>query len=122
MWGGRLPTWKEFKEASAQGNVRINKTVAAEAVFFQGVPKSMMIVFGIVTMWAAFLIVPVTAGLYFFGLLGGWWIFASFIAAWLLIKISRYGHCVAIKMGAERNEELYKLLVENGAFLFEPHK
>ena len=32
LWGSRLPSWEELKEASREGRVRVNKTVAAQAI------------------------------------------------------------------------------------------
>ena len=122
LWGGRLPNWEEFKEASREGRVRVNKTIAAQAIHWKGMPTAMMFLYGIVTMWTAFLLVPVMIGLYFFGLVGGWWILGGLVGAWFLIKVSRNGHCEGIKMGAERNEGLYEALVGNGAFLFAPRQ
>lgn len=71
LWGGRLPTWEEFKEASQGGRVRVNKTVAAQAIHWKGMPTAMMVLYGIVTMWTAFVLVPVMIGFYFFDVVGG---------------------------------------------------
>jgi len=120
MWGGRLPTWQEFKSASQDGRVRVNKTIASEAIHWAGMPTSMMVLYGIVTLWVAFLLVPIVIGLYFFDVVDGWWILGSVSVAWFLIRVSRDGQCEGIKTGAERNEALYAALVKNGAFLFEP--
>jgi len=122
LWGGRLPTWDEFKIANREGRVRVNKTVAAQAIHWKGVPTAMMVLYGIVTMWTAFLLVPVMVGFYFFDIVSGWWILGAVVAAWFLIRVSRDGHCEGIKMGAERDEGLYTALVGNGAFLFAPHQ
>lgn len=121
LWGGRLPTWDEFKSASREGRVQVNKTVAADAIHWKGVPKSMMVLYGIVTMWTAFLAVPVMIGLYILDVVDGWWVLGAVFGAWFLIKVSRNGHCEGITMGAEQNEELYTELVSNGAFLFTPN-
>ncbi|GER02316.1 hypothetical protein JCM17845_29390 [Iodidimonas gelatinilytica] len=120
LWDGRLPTWDEFKEASHEGRVRVNKTVAAQAIHWKGIPTVMVVLYGIITIWAAFLLTPVMIGLYFFDVVGGWWILGGVFGAWLLLQVSRDGQCEGIKMGAERNEALYSTLVANGAFLFPP--
>ncbi|MGB6822697.1 MAG: hypothetical protein WBE21_11505, partial [Candidatus Acidiferrales bacterium] len=39
MWGGRMPTWEEFKSAHRQGSVRTNKRLALRAVWNPGVSK-----------------------------------------------------------------------------------
>lgn len=85
-------------------------------------PTGMMVLFGILTMWTAFLLVPVMIGLFFLDFVPGWSILGALVVAWLLIRISRMGHCKGIQLGAERHERLYQVLVENGAFLFSPPK
>jgi len=86
-----LPTWDEFKIASREGRVQVNKTVAAQTIHWKGGPAVMMVLYGIATMWTAFLLMPVMIGLYFFGVISGWWILGAVVGAWLLIKVSRSG-------------------------------
>jgi hypothetical protein len=122
VWGGRLPNWEEYKKAYRDGRVRGNKTVAAQAIYLEGIPKPYLIIYGIITLWLGFLMFPITAIAWFFLDFSAWWILGSFFAAWLLVKISREGHCEGMKHGAEINEELYEALVNNGAFLFLPDR
>lgn len=122
MWGGNLPTWEDFKNASKNGRVRSNKTVAAEAIHMEGIPKAYLIIYGVITLWFGFLIFPATLILWFFMGFSAWWILGSFFAAWFLVKVSRAGHCEAMKYAAERDEKFYEILVNNGAFLFGPNQ
>lgn len=55
-WGGRLPTWEEFKLASKSGRVTVDKTVALQAINLQGMPRGPAVFYGVVTMWVAFLL------------------------------------------------------------------
>jgi len=119
-WGGNLPTWEEYKKAYKNGRVRANKTVAAQAIHFVGIPKIYTILYGIVTIWLGFLIFPLTLIVWFFMKFNWLWILGSLIAAWFFIKISREGHCEGMKLGAYRDEKLFDALVCNGAFLFGP--
>src|SRR5260221_3004853 len=103
MWGARMPTWEEFKQASKDGRVRVNKSVANNAIFARGVPKVHTIMFGVITLWAAFLVPPVALVLYFFFGINGWWVPGSLLLAWYLMKVSRDGQCDGIRYGAEQN-------------------
>ena len=122
IWGGTLPTWKDFKKASKNGRVRANKTVAAQAIHMKGIPKAYFIIYGVITLWLGFLIFPATLIAWFFMDFSAWWILGSSFAAWFLVKVSREGHCEGMKHGAERNEKFYEILVNNGAFLFGPYQ
>jgi len=119
-WGGRLPTWEEFKAAKKAGHVKVNKTVAAEAITWRSVPVSFRYFYGVALPWISFLLVPAT--LVAWPILGfsGWLVLGSFVGAWFLLKVSREGHCDGISIGAEEDEAFYDLLVRNGAFLFYP--
>ncbi len=119
-WGGKFPTWEEFKTASRDGQVRVNKTVAAQAIHSKSVPASFRIFYGIILLWLGFLVVPIMAVVWFFTDLSAWWIAGGAILAWFLVKVSRDGHCEGIKAGAENDEQFYNVLIENGAFLFDP--
>ena len=121
MWGGNLPTWEDFKKASKNSRVKVNKTVAAEAIHMKDIPKAYFIIYGIITLWLGFIIFPVTLVLWFFMDFSALWILGSLFAAWFLVRVSREGHCEAMKYGAERNEKFYEILVNNGAFLFGPY-
>lgn len=120
MWGGRMPSWEEFKEASKGGRVRVNKSVANVAIHWRGIPKTHMILFGIITLWTMFLAIPVALALHFIIGISAWWIAGSAVLAWYLYKVSRDGQCDGIRYGAESDKELYQVLVQNGAFLFGP--
>ena len=120
MWGGNLPSWEDYKKAAKNGRVRANKTVAAEAINMQGIPKGYVIIYGLITLWLGFLIFPLTVIVWFLMSFSAWWILGSVFAAWFLVKLSRYGHCQGMIHAAEIHEPLYELLVRNGAFLFSP--
>lgn len=119
-WGDRFPSWREFKAASREGRIQVNRTVAAEAISWVQVPTPYRIFYGFVTMWIAFLALPITLVLWLSLDLSAWWIAGSLIGGWFLLKVSREGHCEGIKVGAERDEAFYQTLVENGAFWFLP--
>ena len=122
MWGGNLPTWEDFKQALKNGRVRANKTVAVQAIQMKGIPKAYFIMYGIITLWLGFLIFPATLIAWFFMKFSAWFILGSAFAAWFLVKVSREGHCEAMKHGAERNEKFYEILINSGAFLFGPNQ
>jgi hypothetical protein len=121
LWGHRMPTWEEFKLASKDGRIFANKTLAMRAVWFRGVPRVYGLLFGFLTITAAYLAIPVLIALHFIIHLSAWWIASGIPIWWLLVKISEVGTCTGIIMGARENEALYALLVENGGFLFGPH-
>jgi len=121
-WGGQLPTWEEFKQAKADGRVRVNKSVATKTLFWKGVPKTFQLLFGIVVPYAAFLVIPVSVGLYYFSNISAWWIVGSVFVAWYLFATARKGQCDGVSWGAERNAELYDALVRRGAFDILPPK
>jgi CheY-like chemotaxis protein len=120
MWGDRLPTWEEFRQAKRAGRLRTDKSVAMHAIHWRGVPKGWMVIYGILTAWAACLVVPITVALYFIRDVSAWWIFGSAFTAWFLFKITQEGSCEAIKDAGTRNQSMYEALVNSGAFLFEP--
>jgi len=120
LWGGDLPSWEAYKKALKNGQVRANKTLAAQAINMKGIPKAYFIVYGIITLWLGFLLFPITAFVWFFMDFSAWWILVSLLVGWFLVKVSREGHCQGMMVGAENNKELYEILVNNGAFLFSP--
>ena len=120
MWGGRWPTWDEFREATAGGRVRVNKTIAAEAIYSKSVPIIFRVFYGAILLWLGFLSLPITVAIWFFADVSAWWIAGGAIVGWFLVKVSREGHCEGIKLGAEKDEQFYQMLAESGAFLFEP--
>jgi CheY-like chemotaxis protein len=120
MWGDRLPTWEEFRQAKEVGRLRTDKSVALHAIHWRGVPKAWMVIYGILTPWAACLVVPITVGMYFIRNVSAWWIFASVFTAWFLFRITQEGACEAIKDAATQDHKMYEALVDSGAFLFGP--
>jgi hypothetical protein len=119
-WGGRYPTWSEFKQCSREGQVRVDKTVAAEAIYLDPVPPSFRILYGYVTLWAGFLAVPVSLTLWLMSDLSAWFILVGVILGWYLVRVARDGHCEGITTAAENDETFYQRLVESGAFILEP--
>ena len=119
-WGGSLPSWEEFKLAVNGGRVKANKTIAAKAIQTQNVPKLSFFLYGVVTLWSGFLIVPGTIAAWFFMDFKWWWIIVAFLAAKFLIAVSREGHCHGMIIGATRNPDFYDVLIRNGAFCFDP--
>lgn len=120
LWGNRIPTWEDFKVASNDGRIFANRTLAMRAVWFRGVPRLYGLLFGFLTIAAAYLVIPVLIVLHFLLHLSAWWILSGIPAWWLLVKISEIGTCTGIIVGARRSEALYALLIENGGFLFGP--
>ena len=121
MWGERWPRWEEFLQASVEGRVQVNKTIAAQAVHSTLVPASFRIFYGVILLWVGFLSVPIATAIWFFSEgISAWWIAIGGAVGWFLIKVSREGQCEGIKAGAENNKEFYQTLVVAGAFLFRP--
>ena len=120
VWGGRLPTWEEYKRAKRDGRVRANKTVAAQVMDAEPIPKAFFILYSVISLWVGFLIFPATLVAWFFLRFNALWILGAVLAAWLLVKVSREGHCEGMKAGAVRDEDFYEFLVRSGAFLFGP--
>jgi hypothetical protein len=49
LWGDRLPTWQEFKQAEDAGRVKTDKTIAQRALCsLPGIPKGWYILYGII--------------------------------------------------------------------------
>jgi hypothetical protein len=119
-WGGRVPTWEEFRAARKEGRVRTHKGLALDAVWWRGMPRMGQALFGLVTPCATFLVLPAAIGAHFFLGTSGWWILGSAVAAWCFYKESQIGACRTIETAAESNPGLYDLLVNNGAFLIRP--
>ncbi len=125
LWGGRFPTWEEFKEANKDGRVRVNKDLANKLAFSVG-PKThrnrmrFVAIMLATALWAAFLAPPVAIAVYFIDGISGWWILGSFGLAWCLIKVVRRRQCEVLRYGSEADEQFYLALINHGAFLFEP--
>lgn len=119
-WGERFPTWEEFKAASKAGRVATNRTVAAEAIWMDGMPKGPAWFYGAVTIWTGMLLIPVSIIAWLFFGWSAWWILGGFVGCAFLVSVSREGHCTVMKAGCERRQDLYELLVKKGAFDFSP--
>jgi hypothetical protein len=120
LWGGRLPSWDEFKKASKTHRVRTDKGIASKGIFLRGVPKGHQILFGIITAAGVFLIPIISIITYFLGYVSVWVPLCSFLVGWYLYKVTLDGACDGIRYGAEKSEPLYQYLVSKGAFLFGP--
>jgi len=120
VWGGRLPTWDEFRTASKADSVRANKDIGIEAIGLKGIPRSFWLLFGVVTPCGVFAVPIGCIILAIFGVVGWWTLIPGLSASWFLYKVSLEGAANAIRYGAEENEALYNDLVSRGAFLFSP--
>ena len=124
LWGGRFPTWEEFKKANNHGRVRVNKDLANKLAPSVG-PKAhrnrmrFVAIMLATALWAAFLALPIAIALYFLiGISGrSIWEFRSRL---LLDKggKGRAVRCPALWSGCD--EQFYLALINHGAFLFEP--
>jgi len=119
-FGGRLPTWEEFKEASRQGRVRGSTSLAFYTMWWSGMPTGYAIFYGFFVALASLLAIPVAVGLYVLAGISGWWIIASIAVAVYLFGVTKEGAGTTMITGAQRSEQLYQMLVIRGAFLFEP--
>ena len=121
MWGGRLPSWGEFRRAVRDKRVRVDPTVAVEAVHWQGMPPGTRLLYGIVTNWAAFLLLPGLFVLHQFGRsVTDWDSVLGLLGTWFLFRVTLKGSCEAVRQAAEEDERLYRALVEYGAFRVSP--
>lgn len=119
-WHGDLPGWEHFKEAHRRDAVRTSKPVALKYIHHPAVPQSWRIIHGVILMWVWFLALPFTVLIWLLFGFSAWWILVGLFAALFFKSVSREGHCEGIKAGAERSEEFYQELIEQGAFIFEP--
>ena len=120
LWGGRLPTWAEYKAAKRAGRIKTNKGVAQRAVNQRGVPAYYSIMFGIVTPGAMFLVPIAGVVSYFLSYCSGWVAVAALVGGVFCYKLTFVGACYGVLEGAEADEALYQALISNGAFLFAP--
>lgn len=120
LWGGRFPTWNEFKKAHEKGRIKTHKGIANQALSLSGIPKGYYILYGIITPWMMFLIPIISIILYFFGYGNGWVVFGCVLSGYFLYKVTFVGACYGIAEGAAADEELYRVLISNGAFVFGP--
>lgn len=117
-WHGE-PSWQDFIAASKNGKVRVNKTIAAQAIHSPFVHRGFRIFYGSIINWVWVLLVPICLILALLGIINYWWILGGFLASLLIKSVTRDGHCEGIKYAAECHEEFYKELMRAGAFLFE---
>jgi hypothetical protein len=120
QWGGRLPTWDEFKKAHKAGRVSANKIVASTAMSLSGMPRKYYYMYGIVTPWGMFLIPIISIGAYLLGYGNLWVVVGSFAISYGFFKFQAAACCNTMLNGATANEALYQLLISNGAFVFGP--
>jgi hypothetical protein len=120
QWGGRLPTWDEFKTSHRNGRVNANKMVASRAISLSGMPRACYYWYGIIMPWAMFLIPIISIVSYLLGHGNVWIVAGSFVVSYALFKYTAAGSCSSMLNGAVANETLYQFLVSNGAFLFGP--
>jgi hypothetical protein len=119
-FGGRLPTWGEFKQASGRGRVHPNISIALRSMWWSGMPITYAVFYGFFIASVSLLIIPTAIVLYLFATISGWWLIASIILATYLFGVTKRGACMTMITGAERHQHLYRMLVVRGAFLFEP--
>ena len=120
QWGGRFPTWDEYKKACQHGGVRANKSIGINAIWLKAVPTGHKVMFGIVTPSAVFIVPVVCVVLSIIGMIGWWSVIVGLFASWYLYKVTLEGAADAIKYGAIQSEPLYQALVCRGAFLLDP--
>jgi len=120
QWGGRFPTWQEFKTASRIGHIAVNNNVSMEAIKLPGVPWRYKITYGILTASGVFLVPLICLILAIIGMIKWWSIIFGILVGWVLFKITVKGSAQSIRYGAEDSETLYHSLVHRGAFLFPP--
>ena len=121
-WGGRIPSWEEFKEAKKSGKIRVDQVLASRVfnVNSKGIPKPWFIIYGLIVPWLMFLSIPLSIAFTYFLNLNWWSVAGGIFLSWFLFKVASQGHCDAILDGAEQNKELYEFLIQNGAFIFHP--
>mgnify|MGYP006298641657 CR=1 FL=1 len=118
LWGGALPTWENYKDCLELGRVRVNKTVAAKTFFSDPVPKVYHVFYGVITPAAAILAFPGVFVAWLFFSFSAWWLLTGVVLTYAFLKLTRAGHCAAIKSGARKNKDFYEHLIEHGAFFF----
>lgn len=123
-WGERYPTWEEFNEALSDKRVYVNDIVvtATKAIFLEGMPLWMAILFGSITLGIGFFTVPILVGLYFFGYVNGWFVIASPFVSYIIIRIARTGMSKCVTIGASKHKHLYDILLMEGCFYIHPVK
>lgn len=120
VWGGRYPTWSEFKTAHDAGRVQCDKTIAVLSIRSPAYPAMWRFIYCGIVFAISRLIVPAALAAWLLGFIGGWWAVASIPAAMLLKAVCREGVVYGMIEGARNNEAFYNQLVTNGAFRFAP--
>lgn len=119
-WGGRLPFWEEFKEASLEGRVRVEKLQASALAGSGSLPK-----------WPRVFYVYVMLGLLFIGFVGAitlmalgaitWgWFVAGMLSLIFLSKYRALGMRASIVRAALQHEAIYISLLAEGVFFILP--
>lgn len=125
MWGGRLPTWEEFRSSHSRGIVRVSRHLAYKSFYGNAaVRKACGPRFGFgfaVPVGGALAIFAIPILACFVLKLSYWFV----PLGWLVISPLFYKSlereaCRGLEAGAARNENLYETLVRQGAFLFSP--
>ena len=113
-WGG-IPDWNDYKNSN---NILVDKTVTTK---FIGSPISGLVgILNGLTTWIFFLITPFAIFSVFFWDLPWWYIIVGLVATKILINILRNIQCNYVRNLARKDERIYEILVEEGAFLFLP--
>lgn len=120
-YGGVMPNWQEFIKAAEKQNIKVDKTVAANAfaIPINGISKKLTNFVGLL-LWLSFLLAPVTLFAWVFNDISAWWIVISFVASRFLINAIRKYTCIFLIKLAIKNESCYIHLVNCGAFIFKP--
>ncbi len=113
-WGG-IPDWNDYKNSN---NILVDKTVTTK---FIGSPISGLVgILNGLTTWIFFLITPFAIFSVFFWDLPWWYIIVGLVATKILINILRNIQCNYVRNLAKKDERIYEILVQEGAFLFLP--
>ena len=113
-WGG-IPDWNDYKNSN---NILVDKTVTTK---FIGSPISGLVgILNGLTTWIFFLITPFAILSVFFWDLPWWYIIVGLVATKILINILRNIQCNYVRNLAKKDERIYEILVQEGAFLFLP--
>ncbi|WP_040370967.1 hypothetical protein [Alkalidesulfovibrio alkalitolerans] len=121
LFGGRVPTWDEYREAYEAGRVRADRSVAGrtyDAACMSKFGKAHARLTALVSLIA----LPSSLLAYFFWDKSGWWILCGLAISVFFGKVSREVQCECIKQGAYVDENVYEVLFDMGAFLFGPKK
>lgn len=123
MWGGRMPTWEEFRSSHSRGIVRVNRHLAYKSFYGNAaVRKACAPRFGFgfaVPVGGALAIFAIPILACFVLKLSYWFVpLGWLVISPLFYKLLEREACRGLETGAARNENLYETLVRQGAFLF----